>query len=275
MLTTGIKKAIKNLAGQILPDQLFTKIISIRSRNFQYNFLKKHGLIDITKKLIERYGVNVIHGPFAGMKYPRKSLISRHGTPKLLGSYEQELHPVIMKVIANAQQYEFFIDIGCAEGYYAVGLALKTGKKVYAFDTEPRELGFCFEMAKLNQVDTKVILQNWCDSEYLQGLNNKRCFIVSDCEGCEAKLFEDETIKCLKNCDLLIELHDINEIKMSELIGKRFKDSHDIKLISAESRKAEQYEELTFLGESASTALSEYRLSNQKWMYLEAKKAVV
>lgn len=266
-----MKKIIKILAKQILPQRFFTKIISIRSRNFQYQFLKKQGLLEITKTLVERYGLNVMHGPFQGMLYPCQSLLSRHGAPKLLGSYEKELHTVIMSVIAKAENYEHFVDIGCAEGYYAVGLALKTGKIVHAFDTDPRELEFCMEMAKLNKVETNVFPQNWCDSKYLRGLENKRCFIISDCEGYEAKLFESNIVKCLINCDLLIELHNMNGIVMSDLIIERFKNSHNIKLISSEFRKAEQFEELKILGENAAAAISEYRISNQKWAFIESR----
>jgi hypothetical protein len=42
--------------------------------------------------------------------------------PKLLGCYEAELHGVIACALNTT--YDTIIDIGCAEGYYAVGLAL-------------------------------------------------------------------------------------------------------------------------------------------------------
>ena len=40
--------------------------------------------------------------------------------PKLLGSYEQELQPLLQRLAA--QNYSEIVDIGCAEGYYAIGL---------------------------------------------------------------------------------------------------------------------------------------------------------
>ena len=62
----------------------------------------------------------VAAGPFAGMSYPVQA--SEGGrAPRLLGAYEASLHPVIETVIARA--YRQVLDIGCAEGYYAVGLA--------------------------------------------------------------------------------------------------------------------------------------------------------
>lgn len=266
-----MKKAIKAVMKQVLPDQLFTKISSVRSRNYQAKFFKSHGLFDITEQMIEKHGLEVLHGPFKGMIYPRESLMARHGTPKLLGSYEQELHPIISEVIAKARQYDKFVDIGCAEGYFAVGLAKTTRKRVDAFDTEPREIAFCSDMAKSNGVSEQVITGNWCDSIYLQSLNGTRCFVLSDCEGYEAVLFDAQTIPSLTRCDLLIELHDTPETDMSELICERFSNTHHAKIVSSEPRKPEQFGELNFLGENAAKAISEYRYENQKWVFLQAK----
>src|SRR5215204_4418004 len=62
----------------------------------------------------------VQEGPFAGMRYlseTRDPIL-----PKLVGSYEAEIQPWIRAAIT--QRYRRVIDVGCAEGYYAVGMAL-------------------------------------------------------------------------------------------------------------------------------------------------------
>jgi hypothetical protein len=43
--------------------------------------------------------------------------------PKIIGSYECELHPAIEEIIVN--NYAEVWDVGCAEGYYAVGSGFK------------------------------------------------------------------------------------------------------------------------------------------------------
>src|SRR6478672_6897407 len=68
-------------------------------------------------------GLVVQHGPFKGMKYPGVNSVGSALIPKLLGSYERELHPLIDSICAG--QYDQVVDIGCAEGYYAVGLAMR------------------------------------------------------------------------------------------------------------------------------------------------------
>jgi hypothetical protein len=46
-----------------------------------------------------------------------------HAAPKFLGTYERELYSVIERAIELAPRY--VLNIGCAEGFYAVGLALR------------------------------------------------------------------------------------------------------------------------------------------------------
>ena len=266
-----MKRVIRNIAQQLLPERLFSQLTSVTSRNYQHRFLKEHGLDIITEKVVMEYGLNVLHGPFQGMIYPQNSLISRHGIPKLLGSYEQELHPVLLDVIANSEQYDSFIDIGCAEGYYAVGLAMTTGRTVRAFDPEPRERAFCRDMASLNMVADKVVLHKWCDVDYLTSLAGKRCFVLSDCEGYEDQLFVANSIASLTRCDLLIELHDVDGKDMHAALSSRFTETHEMLTISARTPDPGEYSELEFLNGDAVKAISEYRNPEQKWLYLKAR----
>lgn len=68
--------------------------------------------------------LKVIKGPFEGMKYPSLRAAGSALVPKLIGTYEIELTPYIMKIIEK--NYSIILNIGSAEGYYAVGLALRS-----------------------------------------------------------------------------------------------------------------------------------------------------
>src|SRR5689334_17519514 len=59
-------------------------------------------------------------GPFVGMRYLRSACCERI-LPKLLGSYEEELWPALRRLAALP--IPAVVNVGCAEGYYAVGLA--------------------------------------------------------------------------------------------------------------------------------------------------------
>ena len=71
-------------------------------------------------------------GPFAGMRYVDTATEGAL-VPRLLGTYESELHPYLKRFAAEG--CEDVIDVGCAEGYYAVGLArLMPGALVHGGD---------------------------------------------------------------------------------------------------------------------------------------------
>ena len=57
--------------------------------------------------------------------------------PKLLGVYERELNPYIEQ--ACALNFPLIVDVGAAEGYYAVGMALRNpSARVIAFEMDAR-----------------------------------------------------------------------------------------------------------------------------------------
>src|ERR1700683_867887 len=71
------------------------------------------------QKLAARVGNTVQQGPFRGMIL--SDAVSGSHLPKLLGSYEAELYPVVDVILQRP--YRLVIDVGCGEGYYLVGLA--------------------------------------------------------------------------------------------------------------------------------------------------------
>jgi methylase of polypeptide subunit release factors len=82
--------------------------------------------------------------------------------PKLPGSYESEVHAALEMLLK--QDYSTIVDIGCAEGYYAVGLALRLpNARICALDTDSRARDSCAEMARLNCVDGRIQIGSFCD----------------------------------------------------------------------------------------------------------------
>lgn len=108
--------------------------------------------------------LTVLHGPFKEMKYPVFDSVGSGLYPKLIGSYERELGGVI-EIICR-QEYSEIIDIGCAEGYYAVGCSMRMpGAKVFAYDTSDKARRLCAEMARLNNVHDKIEIRSKCTPE--------------------------------------------------------------------------------------------------------------
>ena len=86
-------------------------------------------------------GGRVFSGPFKGMQFIDESFENAF-IPKILGIYERELHPAVEAAIALTPR--LVVDIGTAEGYYAVGIArrLPTRKSSVLKPKQPG--GFCF-----------------------------------------------------------------------------------------------------------------------------------
>lgn len=199
------KSVLKGIARKIVPPALFQKMMAIRSRRWQLRRLATNGGLDEVRRYIERRGTVVQSGPFAGLVYPLDAAITRWSIPKLLGTYEMELHPLLFA--AANRKYECVIDIGSAEGYYSTGLAGLLQVPVYAYDPEPYEKNFAILMAKINGVSHLVQLADLFTVEEMRQFAVRRALVVSDCEGFEEVLFRPDTIELTRNWDLIIELH--------------------------------------------------------------------
>lgn len=228
-----------------------------------------HRINKITQAIIKRYGLVVLTGPFAGMLYVAEP--GGGSLPKLLGSYETELHQWVTAIINTG--YGKIINVGCAEGYYSVGLALKVPEThVIAFDIDPRARQLCEKMAKLNGVSERVMVRGECTCEGLDGLLDNRSLVIFDCEGCELGLLDPGRVPNLRVSDVLVELHDFIDRSISPTIISRFADTHDISLVSGLERDPSTYPALeTFNDWDRHVAVTEFRPERMQWAFMRAK----
>jgi hypothetical protein len=195
--------------------------------------------------------LTVRRGPFRGMRYPRAEAFGSVLFPKLLGTYELELHEVLEDLVANKPTG--IVDIGCAEGYYAVGLALRLpSTRVYAFDIDPFARAACVAMAEENAVSESVVAGEHCGRSELRELPlGDRGLVISDCEGAERWLFDPPTLLALRDHDLIIEIHDFVYPDTGDLLMARLGATHTVDRIDAitEEQRASSldYEELSGL----------------------------
>jgi hypothetical protein len=227
----------------------------------------------VVRLLVKKYGLVVQAGPFAGMSYVTQAVCSTLA-PKLLGSYEEELHGVLAQILAT--DYETIIDVGCAEGYYAVGLALRLPQaRVHAFDIDARARELCATMAQTNNVAGQVVIEGECRHERLQALTRgARTLIVCDCEGYEFQLLQPELVPGLRTSDLLVELHDMIDPRITPTITARFAATHDITLVDSMERDPSAYPALKdFNLLTRRVAVSEFRDGQMQWAFMQPKLA--
>jgi len=216
----------------------------------------------------------VLNGPFKGMKYPRLQARGSRLYPKLLGSYEKELSTIIGIILRR--KYDVIVDIGCAEGYYAVGLGMHMSTvKIFAYDTDKEALRLCEDMGALNGV--KVNVGEFCDQATLRNLDlGERALIVSDCEGYETTLFDQNMASYLERHDILIESHDWVDIGTTRRLWAIFSETHECEIIESVDDIAKAYtynfEELKdFDLSDRHRVLTEGRKHIMKWIFAKSK----
>jgi hypothetical protein len=247
----------------------YTEFMSRRSRRHSQKLERAWGCIDVAQKLVERQGTAVSGGPFEGLEFPPRTL-ERHIAPKLIGSYEKELHSAIRNV--SKKSYSQIIDVGCAEGYYAVGFALLFPKTpVIAFDTDPWARDATQEMARLNGVDN-ISLRSFCDVQWLSDHLTPGALVFSDCEGFEDDLLKPAELPPLRFCDVIVEVHQEKAPGVARRIAERFRDTHDITDIQGEERNPSDYDRISFLPkDEQQIAINEYRRSSPKWFFMQSR----
>jgi hypothetical protein len=191
--------------------------------------------------------------------------------PKLLGCYEEELHSTLASIIDF--DYRQIVDVGCAEGYYAVGLAIRIPQsRVFAFDIDLQARQFCQELAKANGVSGRVQVGGECTGEQLATLLDDRTLLICDCEGCEIGVLNPSEVPNLRLVDVLVELHDFIDRSISETIVSRFAQTHDISLINTTGRDPSNYPALkNFDDWDRRVAVAEFREEQMQWAFMRAR----
>ena len=172
-----------------------------------------------------RQGSIVFSGPFAGMHY----FDAAEGAllPRLIGCYEAELQPTLLKMRDEA--YQTVIDIGCAEGYYAVGLCkLFPASQIYAHDISETAQQACKKLAQANGVADRVHVGGIFDGHTLTKHTGTKTLVVCDIEGAEAELLDPHQYPAFKDVDLIVEVHECFKPGLVQTMTQRFSDSHDI-----------------------------------------------
>lgn len=229
-----MKKIISKSLGFLFQFRFFLKITQI----VQWEYIKFEA-IKICKIISPE--LKILSGPFKDIKYPTLESAGSALLPKILGSYEDELQRIINDLIKK--KYNLILDIGCAEGYYAVGFAKKLDDvKVIAYDNDKQALNLCIKMARYNNVEQKMTFEGFCSSDTLARFDFPvKSLIISDCEGYENELFNSENITNLSKSDILIELHNLVNPNIKEYLSKLFENSHSITTVSSKLKHVDDY----------------------------------
>jgi hypothetical protein len=230
----------------------------------------------LSNKTFARTGGRVHAGPFKRMKYSGESYGSCY-IPKLLGIYERELNDAVEEACALGTS--LIVDIGAAEGYYAVGMALRNPRaRVVAFEMEEIGRKYLQETIRINAVQNAVEVRGKCEVENLAGLLKPELnpVVICDCEGYEQVLLDPARVPGLTRSHVLVELHDFIIPGLAEQLEKRFAPTHQVSRIWQEPREPKDYPfdylYLRLLPESYHRwVVSEWRPEKMSWLWMRPK----
>jgi hypothetical protein len=228
---------------------------------------------EIVNSVIRECASSVIAGPFCGMRYIAEANGSALA-PKLIGTYERELHSIIERVVNTV--YDTVIDVGCAEGYYAVGFAMRMPQVIVeAFDIDASAVRNLQELAAINSVANRIRIRSECTFESFQAHYGKRCLVVCDIEGGEYDLLDPVRSPALKDFDIIVEVHDgLVSSRIHDQLVARFCQTHELEFIEYQGRHASEANKIRSIWHSRNRlmALNEWRTRGVEWGYFRAKK---
>jgi hypothetical protein len=205
----------------------------------------------MTRRFVAWHGLQVTGGPFAGLTYPDRTPLSL--VPKLLGVYERELHGAIEDAIRADP--ELIVNVGAADGYYAVGLARRCpSATVVAFEADAGQQELCRRVAAANGVSVQI--KGTAEPADLRALAPAGTLVVMDCEGCERALLEPRL-----DATIIAELHDFLDPGVGDAVAARFAATHDVTLVPTAPQP------------SARHPLSEQRPGPMRWAVMTPRRA--
>jgi hypothetical protein len=252
--------SVKQLLKPLIPG----RVIRTRDRFLEWRRSQLvRGLLAVTQGRVQS-------GPFRGTQYLRDG--HAESGPKILGTYEAEFGSVVEEIVAGG--YAHAVNIGAAEGYYAVGLLSRmAGLRVTAFEALDDERRRMAELAKLNGVEGRLAAHGICDAALLQGSirDGERTLVLMDIEGGERDVLDPVRIPALRGCDILVELHDCYYPGISDQLRARFESSHHITAVSARPRAGDELPQVPGMSPRQVRFLAnELRPAGMGWFWMRA-----
>jgi hypothetical protein len=216
----------------------------------------------------ECFGRRVIDGLFSGVALSDlEGFENTDFSAKILGYYEAEVQTILG--LCRDVPYSKIINVGAAEGFYAVGLAaIFPQAKVVAFEMDPGTIPFLTDAIRANQFESRIRIEGECGIESL----NRECagefpLIVMDCEGGEETLIPGLLPENAKAAHFLIEIHDRDGTDVYEDLARCLAPTHLTVYFVQGARDPNKYPQLRRWSEiDRWLAVSEFRGQTFRWM---------
>ena len=245
--------------------------VANRARRYERALRQRNGATDLAQRLVANGRPVVRAGPFAGLTYPAGRLADVDAAiAKLLGTYEREIAWVFERAIAL--RLPTFIDIGCADGYYAAGMAHaspSTTTLAYDLASSAREL--CAETATASAVRERVRIRKRFTVDSLSAVDPAGALVLCDIEGGEVELLGSSAAAALRASVVVVEVHEDERPGAGDRLRAAFAHTHTCLTISQQPRRDAPAPLADWGVNDRVHALREFRGPLLHWMLFEPR----
>ena len=257
--------SLRKIVNRLLKNTQY-RIEKATSQPTVYDAVQKHKQL-LADPILRTLNFTVQRGPFVGLRlHPDVAWSAGDTVSKVLGTYEQELHEPLLDAVAKNP--DCVVNIGCADGYYAVGVQrLLPDVPVFAFDIDPMA---AFDLSKTQDLNgTYVRFDRHFDffdpPPELEEFES--VFFVIDIEGSEREIISMPSEILIKS-SMLIEVHDLYEPGLTAKLVEFLSRTHDVQIIPEAGRNPHTFNELQNYGTiDKYIVLCEFRGSSMNWLY--------
>ncbi len=207
------------------------------SKRWLWNFLFRSCKYIVLRRL----NGTIASGLFKGMHFTTSDLSSTP-MPKILGTYEKEIQEVLEKW--NHENFNRFINIGGAEGFYAIGIAKQFNvEEVIVYEMLKEGQAMIRMIGEQNHLLSGVRIYSKCEEHDLYEVCDEHAndLVLIDVEGAEIELLSSRVVGKLRNSTVVVEAHDFKVTDCTNIVRTMFSSTHVTKITSSKVRMKKDF----------------------------------
>ncbi len=243
------------------------------------NFIDKKKNI-LGKEISKISNNKILYGPYSGTK-----ILTTYGwsnidfCPKYLGSYEYQVQKKIID-LNKKKKFDYFIDLGAAEGYHIISLLKKKiFKQGLAFEISKKSREILKKNAQINKLKNRIRIYKDANlsslKNTLRNFNHRRLLFLVDIEGQEYDLFDKDFCKIFSKGTFIIEEHPFNISNKRKIknFNQNIKKYYNVEILKDTPKNPFNFSILEkYSDDEKYLMMSEGRPESMKWLILQPKK---
>jgi hypothetical protein len=230
----------------------------------------------ISMQIFKKFKGVIQYGPFEGMILTSDTNTSTGMLgSKILGFYED----VVTDFIFKNGPYDNCINLGSADGYFAIGLLMKKlTKKSICFEISSTGRESIIRNATVNNCEDSITIFGEADKLFFEKVNStisrdEKNLIICDIEGGEFDILNNKTFENFTNCTWVIEIHDrIQDLSLTnrEELIKNIPENYSYEILKSQPICWPEIEILEDLSDNDRALLfSEGRRKIGEWLVIK------